>query len=48
MLSKDEKALIYDYQKLNNIGKNEARKRVHELTEIPRYTQKEMPDKRDK
>ena len=48
MLSKDEKALIYNYQKLNNIGKNEARKRVHELTEIPRYTQKEMPDKRDK
>ena len=34
---------------LNDIGQKEASKRVKELTEIPRYTQKEsdMPDKEE-
>ncbi len=49
ILSKDEQILTSDYRKLNNTGKEEARKRVNELTEIPRYTEKEknLPDKKD-
>lgn len=34
-------SLLDNYSKLNDIGKHEAEKRVEELTEIPRYTQKE-------
>lgn len=47
ILSKDEQTIMSDYQKLNHTGKKEARKRVNELTEIPRYTQteKNLPDK---
>ena len=41
ILSKDEQILTSDYRKLNNTGKEEARKRVNELTEIPRYTKKD-------
>ncbi len=39
--------LLDNYSKLNDTGKREADKRVQELTEIPRYTQKEnnVPDK---
>lgn len=37
----DEAKLIDNYKILNNLGKNEAIKRVEELTEIPKYT---MPD----
>ena len=33
-----EELLVNDYRKLNEIGQSEARKRVSELTEIPRYT----------
>ena len=33
--------LLRNFEKLNDIGKIEAAKRVEELTEIPRYTQKE-------
>lgn len=33
-----EELLLNDYRKLNEIGQLEARKRVSELTEIPRYT----------
>lgn len=33
-----ERNLLADYRKLNKIGQSEARKRVSELTEIPRYT----------
>ena len=33
-----EEFLLTDYRKLNATGKAEARKRVNELTEIPRYT----------
>ncbi len=42
-------AFISDYIKLNDTGKQEAEKRIHELTEIPRYTQKEknQPDKEE-
>lgn len=42
-------SLLDNYSKLNDTGKREADKRVQELTEIPRYTQKEknLPDKED-
>ena len=42
-------AFVSDYIKLNDTGKQEAEKRIHELTEIPRYTQKEknQPDKEE-
>ena len=36
-----EDILISNYQRLNPIGKEEAQKRVSELTEIQRYTEKE-------
>ena len=36
--------LLTDYCKLNNLGQEEARKRVQELTEIPRY-QKDNEEK---
>ncbi len=39
-----EEALLTDYRKLNNVGQTEARKRVSELTEIPRYTEPYYPD----
>lgn len=38
-----EDFLLSDYRKLNNIGQAEARKRVNELTEIPRYTKLDEP-----
>lgn len=40
-------SLLDNYSKLNDTGKREADKRVQELTEISRYTQKEnnAPDK---
>lgn len=36
-----DEILLRNFNKLNNSGKKEAYKRVGELTEIPRYTQKE-------
>lgn len=36
--------LLTDYYKLNNLGQEEARKRVQELTEIPKY-QKDNEEK---
>ena len=39
----DEFNLLTDYRKLNTNGKIEANKRVEELTEIKRYTEKEEP-----
>lgn len=38
-----ENKLLSDYRQLNNSGKLEAIKRVEELTEIKRYTEKEEP-----
>ena len=38
-----EKRLLKDYRMLNEIGQLEARKRVAELTEIPRYTKPDAP-----
>lgn len=36
-----EKLELYEnFQKLNKVGRKEARKRVQELTEIPRYTKR--------
>ena len=40
--SKDEPAIISYYNSLNDIGKQEATKRVKELTYIPQYTTKEV------
>lgn len=37
--------LVKSFKKLNDSGKAVAIERVEELTEIPRYTQKETPDK---
>ncbi len=37
--------LVKKFKKLNESGKAIAIERVEELTEIPRYTQKEKPDK---
>lgn len=37
-IDEDKQSLIFDYNKLNSIGKTEARKRVSELTKIPEYT----------
>ncbi len=49
LITEDEQELTTNYLKLNDTGKAEARKRVSELTEIPRYTQKEknLSDKKD-
>lgn len=38
-----EKLFLEDYRKLNETGQSEARKRVSELTEIPRYTKPSEP-----
>lgn len=38
-----EKKLLMDYRMLNEIGQLEARKRVEELTEIPRYAKPADP-----
>lgn len=38
-----ENILLADYRELNTDGQSEARKRVHELTEIPRYTKPPEP-----
>lgn len=38
-----EKILLNDYRILNEIGQSEARKRIAELTEIPRYTKPDEP-----
>lgn len=35
----EESSLLTDYRCLNSEGRTEARKRVQELTEIPRYTE---------
>lgn len=39
-----EELLLSDYRKLNKIGQSEARKRMSELTEIPRYTAPDPDD----
>lgn len=36
--------LLIDYRTLNIDGRKEARKRIQELTEIPRYTRSETPE----
>ena len=38
-----ELSILRKYRKLNSIGKEEAIKRVSELTEIQKYTEKEKP-----
>jgi len=36
-MTEDKQELIYNYNKLNESGQTEARKRIQELTEIPKY-----------
>ena len=38
-----ENILLNDYRELNAEGQGEARKRISELTEIPRYTKPDEP-----
>ena len=38
-----EDFLLSDYRKLNESGQAEARKRVNELTEVPRYINPDTP-----
>lgn len=40
-LKQKDHALLWNFYELNALGQEEAIKRVHELTEIPRYTQKD-------
>ncbi|EJO5349324.1 XRE family transcriptional regulator [Clostridium botulinum] len=42
ILSFGEKKLLSDFNKLNNFGKNEAIKRVDELTEINKYVKDDV------
>ena len=37
----DELGILQDYRILNDNGKDEARKRVNELTELPKYQKKD-------
>ncbi len=37
-ITNDEKDLLIKFNKLNNLGKNEAKKRIDELTQIEKYT----------
>ena len=36
--------LLHDYEQLNSTGRSEAQKRINELTEIKKYTEKEPED----
>ena len=38
-LSPDEAGLVEDYQKLNDYGKKKIREDLHDLTQLPKYTQ---------
>ena len=38
LLPSDEKLLLTNYRKLNNVGKNKAQEDVEDLTQIPKYT----------
>lgn len=42
-ITEDKQELLFEYNKLNTDGQKEARKRVQELTEIPRYTKSGPP-----
>ena len=42
-ITEDKQELLFEYNKLNTDGQKEARKRVQELTEIPRYTKSDPP-----
>ena len=46
-LSPEEQALIRDYNKLNELGKEEARKRIAELAEIQKYIEDDYKKDKD-
>ncbi len=43
ILSKEESMILFNFNKLNDLGKNEANKRVAELTEIAKYSYTHEP-----
>ena len=45
-LSQDQECLLQKYEELNDLGKEEALKRVSELTEIQKYTDFEKEEQR--
>ena len=45
-LSQDQESLLQKYEELNDLGKEEALKRVSELTEIQKYTDFEKEEQR--
>ena len=44
LFSDDIQELLRNYDALNEAGKTEAKKRISELTEIPRYTESQQPE----
>ena len=44
---RDEADLLTDYRKLNSLGKEKARGDVSDLTQIPKYTGKVVPFRRE-
>lgn len=46
-LAPDESALLSDYNKLNSLGKEKARGDVSDLTQIPKYTSKIVPIRKE-
>ncbi len=47
-LTEDEKNLLTAYQKLNSVGKQEAIKRISELTSLSQYTDKDTNENTEK
>ncbi len=45
-LSQDQESLLQKYEELNDLGKEEALKRVSELTEIQKYTDFEKEEQK--
>ena len=45
-LSQDQESLLQKYEELNDLGKEEALKRVSELTEIQKYTDFEKEEEK--
>lgn len=46
-LTPDESALLSDYNRLNDLGKEKARGDVADLTQIPKYTGKVVPFRKE-
>lgn len=44
-MTDDKIEMIYNYNKLNNVGQQEAKKRIAELTKIPEYQKSPSPER---